>query len=134
MTCTYEIWRIQHYLNTNCMKYNKINSISKIYFQSDNHNTMESAKKEADRYIKYIKNETNHQLSTGLDRIYIINSNDTVEYANVFQSSYYNMWKLLDLEHPRLDFQPKPRSKKDLNTYPYFWNPYFWNTCVVIRL
>ena len=92
MECTYEIWRVQNFsnLNTNCIKYNKINAMSKRYCQSDNDITLESAQLEADRYIKYIQNDTDRQLSAGNDQIYIIKSNTPVESAHIYQTSYYD--------------------------------------------
>lgn len=115
MECTYEIWRVQNFNNSgkDNIKYNKINAISKRYFQSDNHITLESAQREADRYIKYIQNSTDRQLSVGFDQIYIIQSNTPVESAHVYQSSYYDMWSLFTLENadiPKLQSKPRPKN------------------------
>lgn len=114
MTCTYEIWRVQNFnsLGKDYIKYNKINAISKRYFQSDSHLTIESAQKEADRYIKYVENSTDRKLSEGFDHIYIIKNNTPIEYAHVYQPSYFDMWTLFDFENNNiLNLQPKPRPK-----------------------
>lgn len=123
MTCTYSIWRVQN--NNNSMKYTKINNTVKKQFKSDNHNTFDSAQKEADKYIKYIQNNSNRNISYDFDQIYIIDSNQHTQTAHIFQAPYYNLWDLFTSDNTEvLYLEPKPRSN-DIFTYILLYLQFF---------
>ena len=124
MVTTYEIWRVQTFYNSNnnYTKYNKIDELSKRYFKSDNHNTIESAKCEADRYIKFIKKYIDYDLRADFDEIYIINTNTTIDQAHIYEKYYFDLCLLRT-------FQKKPHSK---NIFKYIFHFLEYFCCISI--
>jgi sulfatase maturation enzyme AslB (radical SAM superfamily) len=124
MVTKYEIWRVQTFYNSNnyYTKYNKIHELSKWYFKSDNHNTIESAKCEANRYIKFIKKYIDYELRADFDEIYIINIDTTIEQAHIYEKYYCDLSLLRN-------FQKRTYSK---NIFKYVFDLLQYFCCISI--
>lgn len=89
---TYEIWRVQDFvdLKKEDITYNKIYSFASDPFKDDNHTTYEEAKKEADRYIDYIRNShIIDAIASYYDKLFIIKNGDNIETYE--GDEYYDM-------------------------------------------
>ena len=124
MVITYEIWRVQTFYNSNnsYTKYNKIHELSKRYFKSDNHNTIESATCEANRYIQFIKKYINNELHADFDEIYIINTDTTIEAAHIYEKYFCDLSLLRN-------FQKRTYSK---NIFKYVFDLLQYFCCISI--